>query len=132
MLWTRKPVPVHDRSRAVGVDLTASRVRAEGVGGKSHPLVLDEPDAELPLYISGERRTPEVGRPGFALCRKAPHLVCSNFLPALGQAREWRVGRHVLVAEAALGLVFDRIRGPIAAETDAVALSLPVYLGPAQ
>jgi hypothetical protein len=132
MLWSRKPAPVHDRSRAVGIDLTASRVRAEGVGSKSRPLVLDEPDAELLLLVSGERRAVEVGRAGFALYRKMSHLVCSNFLPALGQAREWRIGRHVLTAETALGLVFEKIRGPVSAETDAIALALPVYLGPAQ
>ncbi len=132
MLWSRKSAPVHDRSRAVGIDLTASRARAEGVGGKSRPLVLDDPDVELLLSVSGERRTAEVGRAGLALCRKLPHLVCSNFLPSLGQSREWRVGRHALIAEAALGLVFDKLRAPVTAETDAIALALPVYLGPAQ
>ncbi len=132
MLWSRKSAPVHDRSRAVGIDLTASRARAEGVGGKSRPLVLDDPDVELLLSVSGERRTAEVGRAGLALCRKLPHLVCSNVLPSLGPSREWRVGRHALIAEAALGLVFDKLRAPVTAETDAIALALPVYLGPAQ
>jgi hypothetical protein len=132
MLWSRKPAPVHDRSHAVGLDLTASRVRAEVVGTKSRSLSLDPPDDELSLFISGERRTAEVGRAGFAICRKTPHLVCSNFLAALGQSREWRAGRHTLTAESALGLVFDKLRGLVAAETDAAALALPVYLGPAQ
>lgn len=132
MFWSKKPPSVHDRTRAVGIDLTASRVRAEGVGGKSRPLMLADPEAELQLLISGENRYAEIGRAGFALYRKMPHFVCSNFLPALGQAREWRVGRHTFVAENALGLVFDKIRGPITAETDAVAMALPVYLGPAQ
>jgi hypothetical protein len=132
MLWSRKPAPVHDRTRAVGIDLTASRVRAEAVGGKSRPLALDPPDDELALFISGERRTAEVGRSAVGICRKLPHLVCSNFLAAIGQSREWRVGRHALIAETALGLVFDKIRGAVAVESDAAALSLPVYLGPAQ
>lgn len=132
MLWSRKAPPVHDRTRAVGIDLTASRVLAEAVGGKSRAIVLDEPDAELALFVSGDRRAPEVGRAGFALCRKMPHVVCSNFLPAIGQSREWKIGRHSLIAEAALGLVFEKIRGPITNESDAVALSLPVYLGPSQ
>ncbi len=132
MLWSRKPAPVHDRARAVGIDLTASRVRAEAFGGKPRALVLDDPDVELPLFVSGERRTPEVGRAAFAVCRRAPHLVCSNFLASLGQSREWRLGRHTLVAEAALGLVFDKLRGPVAAESEAVAMALPAYLGPAQ
>ncbi len=132
MLWSRKPAPVHDRSRAVGIDLTASRVRADGAGAKGRPLMLDEPDAELALFVSGERRAPDVGRAGVAVCRKLPHLVCSNFLAALGQAREWRLGRHTLTAESALALVFERIRPPIATETDSAALALPAYLGPAQ
>jgi hypothetical protein len=132
MLWSRKSQSVHDRARAVGLDLNAGRARAEAVGGKSRPLVLDDPDTELLLFITGERRTPEVGRAGFGVCRKLPHLVCSNFLSALGQPREWRLGRHALIAEVALGLVFDKLRGPVTAETDAIALALPAYLGPAQ
>lgn len=132
MLWSRKPAPVHDRARAVGLDLTASRIRAEAFGGKPRSLVLDEPDEELALFVSGERRSPEVGRAAFGLCRRNPHLICSNFLTALGQSREWRIGRHILLAEAALGLAFDKIRKPVTAETDAIALALPVYLGPAQ
>ncbi|MBP3959102.1 hypothetical protein J8F10_27980 [Gemmata sp. G18] len=132
MLWSRKQTPVHDRARSVGIDLTASRALAEAVGGKPRTLVLDEPDAELALFIAGDRRTPEVGRAGVALCRKAPHSVCSSFLPALGQAREWKLGRHTLNAESALGIVFERMRGPVANESDSVVLSLPVYLGPAQ
>jgi hypothetical protein len=132
MLWSRKPAPVHDRTRAVGLDLTASRARAEAVGAKSRALPLDDPNDELELFISGEHRTAAVGRAGVALCRKMPHLVCSNFLAALGQPREWRVGRHTLTAETALGLVFDRVRAIIAAETDAAALALPAYLSPGQ
>lgn len=132
MLWSRKPAPVHDRTRAVGLDLTASRVRAEAIGAKSRALPFDPPHDELELFISGQHRAAEVGRAGVALCRKMPHLVCSGFLAALGQAREWRLGRHTLTADSALALVFDKIRSTVAAETDAAALALPVYLTPAQ
>jgi hypothetical protein len=132
MLWSRKTTPVHDRTRAVGLDLTASRIFAEAAAAKSRPVILDEPDVELALFIAGDKRTPEVGRAGFSVCRKMPHAVCSNFLPALGQSREWKVGRHTLVAEAALTLAFEKIRAPIAHESDTVTLALPVYLGPAQ
>lgn len=132
MLWSRKPAPVHDRTRAVGLDVTASRVRAEAVGMKSRALPFDPPHDELELFISGQHRAAEVGRAGVALCRKMPHLVCSGFLAALGQAREWRLGRHTLTADSALALVFDKIRSTVAAETDAAALALPVYLTPAQ
>lgn len=132
MLWSRKPAPVHDRARAVGVDLTASRARAEAVGEKARALALDDPDEELALFVAGDRRAPEVGRAGFGLCRKLPHLVCSNFLPAVGQSRDWKLGRHTLTAEAALGLVFDKLRAAVAKESDAVALALPPYLTPSQ
>src|SRR5262245_54365380 len=133
MLWSRKPAPVHDRSRAVGIDLTASRALAVALtSGKSRPVFLDTPHTELLLSIEGDRRTAAVGRAGYALCRKLPHLVCSNFLPALGQSREWRIARHTFTAESALGLVFEKLRTPVEAETEAVALSLPAYLGPAQ
>ncbi|MFM8272180.1 MAG: hypothetical protein ACKODX_07565, partial [Gemmata sp.] len=132
MLWSRKPAPVHDRTRAVGIDLTASRALAEAVGGKSRELLLDGAEAELPLFVACDRRVPEVGHAGLGLCRRAPHAVCSGFLPFVAQPREWKVGRHALIAEVALGLAFDKMRGPIAAESDAVALALPAYLGPAQ
>jgi hypothetical protein len=132
MFWSKRSAPVHDRSRAVGIDLNASRVRAEAVGGKSRAIVLDDPDAELVLFIGGEHRTLEIGRPGFSLCRKLPHLVCSNFLAWLAQPREWQIGRHTLLAEVALNFVFEKIRKPVTAETDAIALALPSYLTPAQ
>jgi hypothetical protein len=131
MLWSRKPA-VHDKARAAGVDLTASRARAVALSaGEGRAIPLDGGD-ELPLVVALDRRTPEVGRAGFALCRKAPHAVCANFLPALAQAREWRHGRHVMEAEAALGLAFAKLRGPVAAESAAAALALPAYLTPVQ
>ncbi|MBA4067826.1 MAG: hypothetical protein C0501_29830 [Isosphaera sp.] len=131
MLWSRKPA-VPDKARAAGVDLTSSRARAVAVSaGEARPIPLDGAD-ELPLVVALDRRTPEVGRAGFALCRKAPHAVCSNFLPFLAHAREWRHGRHVIDAEAAVGLVFAKLRGPVTAESAAVALTLPAYLTPVQ
>ena len=73
MLWSRKPAPVHDRTRAVGIDLTASRALAEAVGGKSRELLLDGAEAELPLFVACDWRVPEVGHAGLGLCRRAPH-----------------------------------------------------------
>src|SRR5207302_1345545 len=80
MLWSRKPPPsVHDRSRVVGIDLTASRLRAVSAGGgHARPLLLEDPAEALLLHVAADRRTPEVGRAGYALCRKLPHAVCSN------------------------------------------------------
>lgn len=133
MLWSRKATPTQDKARHVGIDVTASRVRAVSVGlGKVAPLALDEPREELPLYIALDRRAPEVGRTGYVLARKMPHAVCSNFLPALTQTREWRCDRNTLTPEAALDVVFARLAGPVAAVSEAVALTLPAYLTPAQ
>src|SRR5687768_3707665 len=97
MLWSKRPTPTHDKARHVGIDLTSSRARAVSLGGgKSRTLLLDDAAEELPLFVALDRRAPEVGRTGYAICRKTPHAACSNFLPALGQTREWRVGRHAL------------------------------------
>ena len=129
MLWTRKLPPIHDRSRVVGIDLTASRARAVSVGGgKVRPLPLDDAADDLALYLACDRRTPEAGRAGVALARKAPHSVVSNFLAGIGQPGEFRAGRHVLTPEAALELVAAKFREPVAAESDAAALVLPPYL----
>ena len=132
MLWSKKSAPTHEKARAVGLDLTASRVRAVAVGTKARSLLLDEPAEELPLFIACDRRTPEVGHAAYSMCRTAAHVVYSNFLPALGQSREWRGGRHVLTAEAALELTLAKVRGVVAAESDAIALLLPPYLAPNQ
>jgi hypothetical protein len=133
MLWSRKPSPIHERSRVVGIDLNASRVCAVAVGGgKVRPLPLDGSAESLPLFIDCDRRTPEVGQAGYALVRKAPHTVCSNFLSALAQDRPFRAGRHTLTAEASLELAFAKVREPVAAESEAAALLLPTYLTQAQ
>ena len=133
MLWGRKATPVHDKSRAVGVDLTATRARAVGMGsGKVTPLVLDEPAEDLLLFVGLDQRMPTVGRAGYGLARRLPHAVASNFLPALTQTRDWRNGRLVVTPELALDLVFAKIREPVVAESDAVALTLPPYLTPGQ
>lgn len=133
MLWSKKPAPVHEKSRAVGLDLTSTRARAVGVTtGKSRSLLLEDPNEELLLFVALDRRTADVGRVGYALCRRMPHAVCSNFLPALTQPRDWRAGRHVMTPEAALDLTLNKLRGPVAAESEAIVLALPAYLGPAQ
>jgi hypothetical protein len=133
MLWSRKSAPVHEKSRAVGVDITSSRARAVSVtAGKSRTLALDDQTEELPMFLALDKRTPEVGRAGYSLCRKTPHTVCSNFLPALTQGREWRCNRTVLTPETALEITFNKISGSVAAESEAAVLALPTYLSPAQ
>ena len=71
MLWSRKSAPIHDKARHVGIDVTASRVRAVAVGmGKVQPLALDEPAEDLLLFIGLDQRLPEIGRAGFALAAR--------------------------------------------------------------
>ena len=84
------------------------------------------------MFIALDKRAAEVGRAGYALCRKTPHAVCSNFLPALTQTREWRNGRHAMSPEAALDLAFTKLRGPVTNESEAVTITLPAYLTPSQ
>jgi hypothetical protein len=57
----------------------------------------------------------------------SPHLACQDFLSALGESREWIIGRHRLDACKALALVFARLQ-PIWNEARGAALTLPAYL----
>ncbi|HEY3788519.1 MAG TPA: hypothetical protein VGL71_06670 [Urbifossiella sp.] len=133
MLWSKKPPPVHDRTRVIGLDLTASRARAVSVGGgKVRPVLLEDPSEEMPMFLACERRTPEVGRTAYALIRKMPHAVGSNFVPAVGQPREIRAGRYAFSPDACLELAFTRLRIPIIHESDSIALVVPAYLAPNQ
>lgn len=129
MLWSKKPAPVHDKSRVVGLDLTASRLRGVAVGGgKVRPLVLDDPAEELVLAVAGDRRAADIGHAGAALRRLAPHAVLTGFLPFAGQPREFPIGRHTFTADAALELAFNKVRTPVTAESEAAALIVPTYL----
>jgi len=112
----------------IGLDLNSTRARAViAAGGQPpEPLPVDG-EAELPLAVSLEGRSPEPGRAGLALVRRAPHLACANFLPSLGGPREWSAGRHRLDAAGALAAVLDRLR-PACAAAQAVSLAVPAYL----
>jgi hypothetical protein len=127
--WSRKPAAVEARA-VVGLDLNAGRARAvygPAAGATPRPLPLDDPHPDLPLAVSLERRSPEVGRAGSGLVRRLPHLVCRDFLPALGHAREWRAGRHRLDPASATRLVAERLRQPLSGQ-HALAVVLPAYL----
>jgi hypothetical protein len=124
----RKSTQPSERLRLVGLDLNSSRARAVAIGkGYSRLLLLDDPNEELPLYVTLDQRNAGLGHAGLAVCRKIPHSVCSNFLPLLGTRHEWR-DRLTLNPESALSACLERLVQPIAAETDAAALGLPSYL----
>ncbi len=108
------------------------RRAVHGTGlGPPGGLDLDDGRRDLPLAVSLAERTPVVGAAGAGLRRKAPHLACLDFLPALGQPREWVAGRHRLDAAAALGLVFQRLHHSLG-RSEGVFLTLPTYLSDAQ
>lgn len=119
-------------ARLLGVDLDAGRARAVSIRmGQPRTALLDDPHEELPLAISLERRTPEVGRAGTNLLRRAGHLSCSNYLPLLGHPNLWKSGRFRLDANAALSLALERFRASIG-PVESLALSLPTYLSQSQ
>lgn len=133
-LGTRKPAdPEPVRGRLVGLDLTASRARAVSSGdGRTRALELDADSHELPLFLDLSQNPPAVGAAAVRLLRRQPHLVCSNFLPLIGQPHEWRVGRKTLTPSDALRLALDALRPAVAAETATAGLALPAYLSDAQ
>jgi hypothetical protein len=104
-------MPPSGTSSLTGFDLNATRVR--GVSGSAtalpHTLPLGGTNDELPLALSLEWRSIQVGQPGLALCRRAPHLACLEFLGQLGEARQWQAGRHSLDATRALSLVCQHL-----------------------
>jgi hypothetical protein len=131
---SKKPVPSSgERARLVGVDVNASRVRAVTAGdGRSRALHLDGDREELALFVALDRRSPAVGIAGVDLTRRAPHAVCSNFLPLLGRPQEWRGPRLTLNPTSATQAVLDKLQAPIHAESDAVGFALPPYLAASQ
>ncbi len=116
-----------------GLSLSACAAQAvAGVTGTDRPRVtpLGTGSDELPLTVRLDARPVEVGAVG--LNRKAPHLLCANYLPQLGHARQWRAARGTAVTpEAAVGATFDAIHAKLIG-AEAVGLTLPAYLTPAQ
>jgi hypothetical protein len=113
----------------VGLDLNSGRARAvAGPAARPPGLVhLDGELAELPLAISLDDRVPRVGRSGFALLRARPHLVCADYLPALGSRATWGSDRHRLDPEQALSLALAALAAPLK-QTAGVVCTLPAYL----
>jgi hypothetical protein len=114
----------------VGLELNGTRARAVlgGVGDYPLALPLEPPAQDLPVAISLEKATPEVGSAALRLWRHRPHLICHGFLAALGDAgKTWSAGRHRLDARQALGHVWRRLE-PMCRRARVVATTLPAYV----
>src|SRR5262249_53210175 len=110
----------------IGLDLSATRARAVR-GAAVEPLALDGDRRELPLAVSLEERYAQPGRAALALCRRQPHLACTDFLPHLGGKKTWTDGQHhTLDAARALHLIFAALGRSFGKA--AVAAALPAYL----
>jgi hypothetical protein len=129
MGWFSSKSPHANREAGgLGIDLNATRARAAtGRASRNRIVLLDDPHPDLPLAISLEHRTAEVGRAGLALVRKMPHLTCRNFLPHLGQPQEWKGGRHRLDAVAAATLALEKLL-PLCGMYEGIYVALPTYL----
>ncbi|MBI3410811.1 MAG: FHA domain-containing protein [Planctomycetes bacterium] len=116
----------------LGLDLNASRVRAvQGPAGDyALPLPLDPPAVDLPMAISLERSTPQVGLAGVRLLRHLPHLAAHSFLPVVGTpsaaSHHWKSGRRHLDANGAMELVWQRLQS-VARKSSGVVLTVPAY-----
>lgn len=116
----------------IGFDVNACRIRAVNNTGESpQPLSFDEGKCELPMAVSLEGRRPQAGWPGVRLCRTAPHLACLNFLPSLGESRQWSAGRHRLDAVQAAWLVLERLTSSFK-QAEGTVLAAPAYLSDTQ
>jgi hypothetical protein len=117
----------------IGLDLNASRARAVRVaattalGVAAAPLLLEDTGSALPLALHLERRPATVGSYALARARQEPHLVCQNFLPYLGQARQWVGGANRLDACGALRRAFEEMSLRFG-ETTGVTAVVPEYL----
>lgn len=130
--WTRKAEGTGDVRGPLGVDLNAGRARAaHGRSARNKLFLLDDPHPDLPLAISLDRRTPELGRGALAACRTLPHTICAGYLPLLGQPTQWTAGRHTLTADGAVALALDRLRTACHGY-DGLSLALPTYLSLSQ
>ena len=126
--WGRKSADALSGRGPLGLDWNSGRVRAVyGKATKNKVFLLDDPHTDLPLGISLEKRTPEVGRAALRSARKLPHAICADYLPALGQSTEWKHGKTVLNVDAALSLALERLKA-VTTGHEGFALALPSYL----
>jgi hypothetical protein len=126
--WTRKATePKADRG-LLGIDFNAGRARAaRGRTGRNQPFPLLDPRSDFPITISLEKKFPQIGEAALQLVRKLPHVLCENYLPALGHDQTWSHGRLTLTVESALSLALEQLQ-QLTQGFDGASLALPAYL----
>ena len=130
--WSRKAPEGNQDRGSLGADLNAGRVRAtHGRVARNKLFLLDDPRVDLSLAISLDKRHPEIGQTALAVSRKLPHTMCVNYLPQLGQAFEWKHGRHVHNADTLLTIALERL-AKSTIHNSGLSLALPSYLSVAQ
>jgi hypothetical protein len=118
----------------VGMEISGTRVRAVlgEIGAYPLALPLEPPAQELPLALSLEKSTLEVGAAAMRLLRHRPHLVCHGFLANLGDTHKtWSAGRHRLDSRQALAHIWRRLE-PMCRRARVVSATLPGYVAAPQ
>ncbi len=111
-----------------GIDFNATRVLASETGSARGKLIpLEDPNADLRLVVSMEKKAPVLGRGAIGMVRKAPHVICDRYLPELGQPKTWKHGKHSITPDIALGMAFEQMARPLSA-FDGSGVVLPSYL----
>jgi hypothetical protein len=112
----------------IGLDLNATRIRAVQADAQQVPMILPlgGQHEELPLALSLEQRTPQVGYAGTLLRRHKAHLACVDFLGHLGARKVWTGARQRLDAAQALHLVFQHLQDTVVPSRGVLA-ALPAY-----
>jgi hypothetical protein len=114
----------------VGLEINGTRVRGVlgPLGDYPLPLPLDPPAQHLPLALSLEKSSIEVGAAALRLLRQRPHLVCHGFLATLDNSdKTWQAGRHRLDAAAAMAAAWQRLE-PMCRKSRGVVATLPGYV----
>jgi len=126
--WSRKTPAANEDRGALGVDLNAGRARATyGRASRNKLFLLDDPHTDLPLAVSLDKRTPDVGRAALSVCRTLPHTMAVNYLPQLGQVFEWKHAKHAVTADGLVTLALEKL-GQATSSNSGLSLALPPYL----
>ncbi len=122
------PIKFHARGTDLGFDLNSTRIRAATPGETGYrTLLLDDPHPELPLLIHFENAHPILGRDGFRWTRRLPHLLCNDYLPSLGQQRQWSFQRRSWTSEQAIQLFLRELQ-PYCSQFQTLGWALPAYM----